>query len=337
MQKLALVSSPILGFFNMIPILILLQANASILEIYFEIDFIKIILGTLLSSGMIYLNWQLNIWVRYSLNLPFLKKKDAGKYLFSFIAIIFFSLGIILLKPENEIETFDALNLFPLFTAITNNLFIWILINLAANRYEKTNLELEKERLEISSLIAKQEQLKQQIQPHFLFNCLSNLNTLIKKDPPRAEDYSLRLSGFLRFSLDLGQLDITSIRDEISFLEVYLELQKVRFGNSIELDNRVPIEIQNTRNIPVFTLQILVENALKHNSFSIKEPIIIRLDYNEQEQIIVSNNIIRKRGTTGGTGIGLENLNERSKLSTGFEIEVNHNQEDVFEVKVKSV
>jgi hypothetical protein len=175
--------------------------------------------------------------------------------------------------------------------------------------------------------------LKTQLNPHFLFNSLNTLSEIVYADAGKADSYIGKLSGIYRYILDNEETDLISLDKEIEFVRSYLELQKERDGNKIQ----AVIDVMNAdkfRIIPV-SLQLLVENALKHNSVSEEKPLEIRI-YAEAGHVVVSNTIQRKNILSDSCGLGLSNLKERVKLITRKEMLVSQ-ENSQFTVKLPLV
>ncbi|MDR1980615.1 MAG: histidine kinase [Tannerellaceae bacterium] len=172
--------------------------------------------------------------------------------------------------------------------------------------------------------------LKAQVNPHFLFNSLNTLSEIVYEDAKKADHYIQKLSGIYRYILDNEDVDLIPLTKELAFITTYFELQKERAGNKIGLQIQVS-DSEKFSIVPV-SLQILVENALKHNSISEKIPLKIDI-YKEDTLIVVSNNIQRKNNMDNSYGSGLANLKERVKLITGREMAVNQ-KDNEFIVKI---
>ncbi|MDR0384662.1 MAG: histidine kinase [Prevotellaceae bacterium] len=175
--------------------------------------------------------------------------------------------------------------------------------------------------------------LKTQVNPHFLFNSLNTLSEIIYTDVRKADSYIQKLSAIYRHVLDNEKTDLIPLDKEIEFAGQYFDLQKARYENKIQMD----INFKNAdkfRIVPV-SLQILVENALKHNAISEEKPLKIHIDI-EDGYLSVSNNIQRKSTLNNLSGTGLSNLGERVKLITGKEIIINR-ENNRFTVKLPLV
>lgn len=219
--------------------------------------------------------------------------------------------------------------------SLTIDLIILTLCELVFLYFRKQKIEIENARLKQSNLEAKNNQLKMQLHPHFLFNSLNTLRLLLKKDAEKAEDYLLKLSDILRFSTTSAMHDVVNVEDELKLCLSYLEMQKVRFGNMLHFEI-INLELYEAKgNLPVYSLQLLAENAIKHNSFTNEEPLSIFIVYDAlKETITVQNKIQPKRLKEVTTKIGLKNLEERYKLQSNESIII-VNDGSIFSVTIK--
>lgn len=202
--------------------------------------------------------------------------------------------------------------------SLSSNTIILIIQDLMLLREKKAMIESEIARLKIKNIEATYNQLKQQIHPHFLFNSLTTLKTLIRKQPNEAEAYLKKLSDFLRSSITLNNENLSKLSDELKFCRDYLELQKGRFGDALKYSIDIP-EKAESGFVPVFAVQHLLENAIKHNALTIENPLFIEVKY-ENNRVIVSNNVQVKSITEDSTGKGLINLSERYRILSGDEL-----------------
>lgn len=175
------------------------------------------------------------------------------------------------------------------------------------------------------------EALRNQVNPHFLFNSLNTLDQLIDIDSDRAKKYLHKLAHLYRYILDTGKEDLVPLEQEWQFLEDYAYLIQQRFGSAYQLI-KSPVRVEgNSFLIPPATLQILVENAVKHNRASEIEPLKIWVTLDEKS-IRIRNQVRKKIGVQEGFGAGLNNLSLKYKLLAGKEINVTQN--DNFEVSL---
>ena len=179
---------------------------------------------------------------------------------------------------------------------------------------ELNAVELQKE-----SMKAQYDSLKSQVNPHFLFNSLNALTNLIYEDQDKAARFVKQLSEVYRYVLDTQGKEVVSLDEEVRFLKSYLFLQQIRFGDKLKVD--LQIDSMNVQVAPL-VLQMLVENAIKHNVISIDQPLTIRIT-GEKENIIVENNIQKKNVLPEDSkSIGLENIRRRYNFLGTRPIEV---------------
>ncbi len=148
--------------------------------------------------------------------------------------------------------------------------------------------------------------LRQQVNPHFLFNSLNSLTALIGEDPQKAEAFSEELSSVYRYLLRSNETPLVPLASELAFINSYYHLLKTRHGEALTLVTRIQPGAE-TRQLPPLTLQLLIENAVKHNVILPEQPLTIALTTNEQH-LIVSNNLQRKPRRALSNGVGLSNI-----------------------------
>jgi len=232
------------------------------------------------------------------------------------------------------LASFSKMNIFLLrFSLISSiNLIIYLILDLIYSREESLHLIRKNAMLEYNKLENDYKLLKAQINPHFLFNALNISKSLIKTQPKNAEKYIVHLSEFLRRSINNQQKSIT-LKKELAHCQQYIDLQKVRFEQAIQYQVSVE-EIHLEKQLPFFSLITLVENAIKHNSFSEETPLKITVNVVE-DFLYVKNNTKPKSGVVS-THTGLPNLNQRSKMLSNAEIKIDNGGQH-FSVKVKLV
>jgi two-component system, LytTR family, sensor kinase len=345
--RIALYSSTAIGFITLAPIYITFIYIANVLAPQTIISFLKLspfspfmigVLGTVFITFLIFTFWIINILYTYFLDKYSIRITPRTKYFSSyffcllaffafrmvaqFVVSLFFhpitsvKLSYIAAFNASSIEVMRII-LISLFTLSANTL-IFIIQNVMLLQQKEAMIESENAQLKIKNIEATYQQLKQQIHPHFLFNSLSTLKTLIKKQPEKAEIYLKKLSDFLRASISLDAKTVVKLDDELRFCMDYLDLQKVRFGDALEFVVNIPDEVKSDF-VPVFSLQQLLENAIKHNALTKDEPLIIKVEY-DHHRVIVSNNIREKDVSEESTGMGLANLAERYKILSGDEV-----------------
>jgi two-component system LytT family sensor kinase len=198
--------------------------------------------------------------------------------------------------------------------------FIWLMFFTIAFFYVLWQKSTKKEQdLREENLKFRYRNLKTQVNPHFLFNSLNTLSELVYIDAKKADNYIQKLSGIYRYILENEETDMVPLSEEIAYVKQYFELQKERDDDKISLYIDFP-DADSFRIIPV-SLQLLVENALKHNAMSKEKPLEIDIHHNG-DYIVVSNALQRKNILESSTQTGLSNLKERVKLVMGQEIMV---------------
>ena len=190
---------------------------------------------------------------------------------------------------------------------------------------------VKSEKLEKENLQARFETLKNQVNPHFLFNSLNTLMTYID-DNPKAVSFVQSLADFFRYVLLTKDDEVVGIENEISILEKYIYLQKSRFGDNLEININIVTDKINSFFIPPLTLQMLVENAIKHNVISKKKPLYVDVYSDENECICVKNNLQRKKSISS-TKIGLNNIKKRYNYLSEKEVIIKET-DNVFLVSV---
>lgn len=205
-----------------------------------------------------------------------------------------------------------------LFIAFNEGAFLF-------NKWKESLLEQEKLRQE--NLVAKVESLKKQLDPHFLFNSLSVLSGVVYKDPELADQLITKLAQVYRYVLEHNEEKLVLLQKEISVVEAYCFLLNVRFYNKVIL--RVQPSDKKVFVLPM-SVQLLVENAVKHNRISESQPLELRI-YSLDHTLWVENSLNKKEVREASTGIGLRNLEARYKYVTGKAILIEHNR-DVFRV-----
>ncbi|AZQ61068.1 hypothetical protein EI427_02195 [Flammeovirga pectinis] len=167
--------------------------------------------------------------------------------------------------------------------------------------------------------------LKAQIEPHFLFNSLSVLSSLVHTDQKLASDFIIKLSKTLRYIIEQNKRVTVPLEEELKIVEDYFFLLKTRFGDSIQLNINLSDDLLQTTILPPASIQILIENAVKHNKFSIKKPLIIDV-ISDGNIIQVCNTYDKKELDENSTGMGLSNINKRYQLIANQNITIEKNK-----------
>ncbi|MBA4137249.1 MAG: histidine kinase [Opitutus sp.] len=188
---------------------------------------------------------------------------------------------------------------------------------------ERRDDQLRFEREARARVEAELETMKAQLAPHFLFNCLNTLAALIEREPTSAAAFNQHLADVCRYLLLQKNRDLVPLREELDFFRSYVELTRLRFPRSIDVRlTGFDTEDAAAQLIPPASLQLLLENAIKHNQFDEAHPLPVELTFRDSA-IVVLNPLRPKNWQPPSTGIGLQNLRERVQLTTGGTIQVN--------------
>ena len=186
--------------------------------------------------------------------------------------------------------------------------------------YQNQQNRLEIQALKIENLQSQFDALKNQVSPHFLFNSLNSLKTLIRETPEVAQEYLNHLSSVLRYTLQANENKLVSLYDELQFVESYFFLIKLRFNKNISLVQKINDKLMNYK-VPPLALQILIENAIKHNEISKRNSLEISVSTTDTT-LVVKNNINMKYSPEPGAGVGLVNLSNQYRILAGKEISI---------------
>lgn len=187
------------------------------------------------------------------------------------------------------------------------------------NQYKESRLE--KEALQQFSVKQEFDTLKGQVNPHFLFNCFNTLSSLITEDKQKADVFLNELSKVYRYLLRNNENGLSTVQSEIQFIESYYQLLQTRHGEAVQLN----IEIDKRYEpylLPSLTLQLLVENVVKHNVLSKNKPLVIDIFTTAGNKMVVNNNLQRRSVKAPSNKVGLENIRARYALlrQTGFQV-----------------
>lgn len=185
------------------------------------------------------------------------------------------------------------------------------------------------EELEESTAEARYRTLQNQLNPHFLFNSLNTLVSEIEYNPVNAIEFTRNLADTYRYILYCQDKHTVELNEELQFLDTYVLLQKVRLGDCLQVDNRIADKFGETP-VPPLSLQLLVENVIKHNVISMKKPMTVKMWTELQGDdvwICVANAVRPKQGGVT-SGKGLENLSQRYRLLCGREIVIEQNEKE---------
>ena len=288
----------------------------------------KIKLSYAYTIGLAFLVWQGNRYLLFTLRSYFnwfnkpIKKIAALLFGISFYTI---PLSALLLVGwyhlfENGIVNWSVVT--------TSTLIIMICVVFITHVYETVFLvkqaesdQLKKEQLERARAEAELEALKNQVDPHFIFNSLNTLSHLIEDRPEKAKLFNDTLAEIYRYILQNKARDLVFLKEELEFVKHYFALLQIRFENAVQLQSNIDDGAAEQFLIPPISLQILVENAIKHNEFSDENPLKIQIELHGSS-LSVRNEIRKKYLRKPSSGIGLKNLNERYELITARQMHI---------------
>ncbi|HKZ67106.1 MAG TPA: histidine kinase, partial [Chitinophagaceae bacterium] len=197
--------------------------------------------------------------------------------------------------------------------AILSFLLLFGIYELAYHFARLRHTEKERDRLEKEKLQAELQQLKGIINPHFLFNNLNSLSSLISENPTQAEDFLDELTNVFRYLLRNNETELTTLAEELKFIHSYYQLLQTRYGKAISMHIDVSADCHSYL-LPPLTLQLLVENAVKHNRIHKEYPLRIELFNDKDHRLVVRNNLSIREHRVESTGIGLRSINSRYQL-----------------------
>ena len=292
----------------------------------------QIKLSFLYTIGISFIVWEGNRYLNFSLRSYFdWYNKPVKKILAVLFAVFFYTIPVAVLLLVGWYKIFgDGKPDWPV--VFTSTLVILICVIFITHVYETVFLVKEAEsekvqraQIEQARAEAELEALKNQIDPHFIFNSLNALSHLIEVKPEKAKQFNDTLADVYRYILHNKGRDLVLLGEEMQFLEDYFSLLKIRFENAVQLKNQVPREKYESCLVPPISLQVLIENAVKHNEFSDASPLVIEMKMHDEE-LIIKNQIHKKTLRRASSGIGLQNLNERYRLTTQKGIGINEHE-----------
>ena len=290
-------------------------------------------------NSSITLMFSIFIWYYNIYSLPRFTAQRTHKSLFNWKLLLSVLMGILVMvilviahQELFQVSKMDAPIMFEL-RGVLINLIVYMFLHLLFQNYQTQQIAVELERTQAVNLGAQYELLKQQVNPHFLFNSLNTLKSRVDIQDPQSSDFILKLSDFYRFTLESRKMDLISLREELQILDSYVYLLKARFEDGFVMLNEIDPK-QYDSAIPPFTLQLLIENCIKHNVVSLDKPLKIKL-YTEGDFLVIENQIQLKRGALS-TGVGLDNINQRFMHLIHKEIEIDKT-ETIFKVKIPMI
>lgn len=259
-------------------------------------------------------------------------------FLNAILLTLFILVGVFIVREVNEgsiPEKRFVLWLIIFKGAISISL-IYIIQNLLNTRAREQEITLQNEILKNENLRAQFEILRQQVNPHFLFNSLSTLRSMVRSNDSNSEEFVIKLSDTYRQLLDKQQKELVTLKEELDFVNDYLFMLSSRFGNMLKIIFDIPEEIHGLK-VPTFSLQLLIENCVKHNIISSEHPLEIKVFATMPGSITVENHLQPKISEAKNSGYGLQNLIQRYQLLGYPDGVFIFSDEHVFRVKLKLI
>lgn len=271
------------------------------------------------------LPWEQALWKRFMLEMCII----IGIVLFMTVIGSFLVRSLELM--EKDVDDDFGFEILALIMFFISTFMVFSFHEFMTLSTDKQFLEFKASRLEKQNYLIKYEALKSQINPHFLFNSLNVLSSLIYQDTAKSDKFIKKFAEVFRYVLELNQEKLVSLKRELSFLDSYLFLQKIRYGTNLIFSRKIDAEMLEMQ-IPPLTLQLVVENAIKHNVISDQKKLTITIE-NNVEFLIIKNNYQYRSNMNGSTGIGQKNLIEKYRL-IGMDIPKFHISDDEYMVKL---
>ena len=201
---------------------------------------------------------------------------------------------------------------------LTMTAVVLLVVQLLRSQYYQKTTAVENEALRTENILTRFEALKSQLDPHFLFNSLNTLQSLITLDTERAENYLQQLSSVLRHTLQ--NKEVISLEEELKCVHAYCEMMQIRYGENLKFEFKIDPKYNNFNVLPL-SLQSLIENSVKHNVISSKQPLVVTVATGD-DSVSVANRIQAKTQPEESNGIGLVNLSERYRLKWNKKVEI---------------
>lgn len=255
-----------------------------------------------------------------------------ASFLISGIAIFFLRIfEEVLVEKLSLAEFFNQETVSNYVVAMIITLVVTLIVQLVYFYKNYQENRVKQEKIIAGTASAQFESLKNQLDPHFLFNSLNVLSSLIEENPDNAQKFTTSLSKVYRYVLEQRDKELVTVQEELAFAKTYMNLLKMRFENSISFELPTDFENQEARVVPL-SLQLLLENCIKHNIVSEQKPLHIKI-YIENNELIIENNKQKKEVLQDRKGVGLQNIVNRYAILTDRKVSVLETEE-VFRIKL---
>jgi sensor histidine kinase YesM len=324
-RKSIILSSLLLAIFIIYPNIVFLRWDME------EIEFYGGKVPFYILFAFRYVFFAIIIFISFKVNIRNLIKDTFAKRLGRIFAIVLVSYGIYILIALAIVPHGDSFNDILIFQFAIVFLLCVLLGQILAMYSEQRKKELEIEQLKVENLQSRCEALANQINPHFFFNSLGGLSSLVREnDKERTLEYVNKLSSVFRYILNSDKKGLTTLGEEFDFLESYRYLLEIRYANKLSFN--IAIESKNRAlKLPVLSLLPVIENVVKHNVIDSEHRMVVSVMVNEKSEVVVSNPIHTKLEESPSNGIGLTNLKNRFALLMDSHIQI-EKTDDTFRV-----
>ena len=258
----------------------------------------------------------------------FSPKRISLGFILSFLIsiLIIFLLRIledVIIEGESWNNFINTNHLFDYLISIVMTFFVTLLFHVFYFYKSFQETKVKEQKIIATTANAQFESLKNQIDPHFLFNSLNVLSSLIEENPENAQKFTTSLSKIYRYVLEQKDKELVAVDEELAFAKIYMQLLAMRFENSISYE--LPESTNEDAKVVPLSLQLLLENCIKHNVVSSSKPLHIIISM-EDNQLVVENNWQKKEVLSDGKGVGLQNIVNRYALLTERQVKIIQNE-----------
>ncbi len=241
-------------------------------------------------------------------------------FLFSFVDIFTINYFWFAIQKASFNEVFDVAKWIFLSEIITTVVFAMFFYTIMFYKFWRLSI-INEEKIKRQVLALQYDSLKNQVNPHFLFNSFNTLTSLIETDKNLAIKFLKQLSDVYRYVLNQKDNEIIDLKTEIEFVKSYVYLQKIRYNKNLKVNINLLDNDFSAQIVPL-SIQMLVENAIKHNIISQEKPLIIDIYSKDAKFLIIKNNLQIKNMITTSNGVGLKNIQSRYEFLSDNKVEV---------------
>lgn len=253
------------------------------------------------------------------------------RFLIGFAVTVVYTLAVVFVLSTLVERSFDVYVSSTVVPSVIIALVISLFMHGRQFLLNWRQASIEAERFQSEAIMARYESLKNQVSPHFIFNSLNALTNLVYQDKAKASQFIRQLSLVYRYVLDTRDREVVSLTEEVDFARSYIFLQQIRFGD--KLDIQIDVDVSPESLVPPLSIQMLIENAIKHNVVSEDDPLKVKV-FHSSGFIVVENNLqLKSRRDEHSSGVGLENIRRRYEILSKEKVRVEETQ-DHFRVSI---